>query len=87
MTARVLLPLADAEPPGVLTVLRAQEAAFARFWAMARLLDFDFEWVLPDRGPRFRATAARMREELERRSCAVRSTASGAGDARDRTQR
>jgi glyoxylase-like metal-dependent hydrolase (beta-lactamase superfamily II)/ferredoxin len=34
--------------------------------SMRRLLDFDFEWVLPGHGPRLQAPAARMREALER---------------------
>jgi glyoxylase-like metal-dependent hydrolase (beta-lactamase superfamily II)/ferredoxin len=34
--------------------------------SMERLLAFDFEWVLPGHGPRFHASAPRMRAELER---------------------
>ena len=34
--------------------------------SMARLLDFDFEWVLPGHGARLHAPKGRMREELER---------------------
>jgi glyoxylase-like metal-dependent hydrolase (beta-lactamase superfamily II)/ferredoxin len=34
--------------------------------SMERLLAFDFEWVLPGHGPRFHASRARTREELEK---------------------
>jgi glyoxylase-like metal-dependent hydrolase (beta-lactamase superfamily II)/ferredoxin len=34
--------------------------------SMAKLLDFDFEWVLPGHGARFHAPKERMRHELER---------------------
>jgi glyoxylase-like metal-dependent hydrolase (beta-lactamase superfamily II) len=34
--------------------------------SMEKLLAFDFEWVLPGHGPRFRAPAGRMRAEIER---------------------
>ena len=34
--------------------------------SMKKLLEFDFEWVLPGHGPRFHAPAGRMRVELER---------------------
>jgi len=34
--------------------------------SMRRLLEFDFEWVLPGHGPRLHAPAARMRQELKR---------------------
>jgi glyoxylase-like metal-dependent hydrolase (beta-lactamase superfamily II)/ferredoxin len=34
--------------------------------SMERLLDFDFEWVLPGHGPRLHAPAARMRAALEK---------------------
>ncbi|HLL84855.1 MAG TPA: hypothetical protein VK420_19455, partial [Longimicrobium sp.] len=35
--------------------------------SMERLLDFDFEWVLPGHGRRFRAPSVKaMREELRR---------------------
>jgi glyoxylase-like metal-dependent hydrolase (beta-lactamase superfamily II)/ferredoxin len=34
--------------------------------SMERLLAFDFEWVLPGHGPPFHASAARMREALEK---------------------
>ncbi|MGO9836735.1 MAG: MBL fold metallo-hydrolase [Polyangiaceae bacterium] len=34
--------------------------------SMERLLDFDFEWVLPGHGPRFHAPATRMRAALEK---------------------
>jgi glyoxylase-like metal-dependent hydrolase (beta-lactamase superfamily II)/ferredoxin len=34
--------------------------------SMERLLDFDFEWVLPGHGPRFHAPPRRMREALEK---------------------
>lgn len=34
--------------------------------SMERLLDIDFEWVLPGHGPRFHAPAARMRAALEK---------------------
>ncbi|HEY6461486.1 MAG TPA: MBL fold metallo-hydrolase [Polyangiaceae bacterium] len=33
--------------------------------SMERLLAYDFEWVLPGHGPRFHASASRMRAELE----------------------
>ncbi len=34
--------------------------------SMKKLLAFDFEWVLPGHGPRFHASARRMRIELEK---------------------
>ena len=34
--------------------------------SMAKLLAFDFEWVLPGHGPRFHAPARKMRAELEK---------------------
>ena len=34
--------------------------------SMKKLLAFDFEWVLPGHGPRFHASARRMRVELEK---------------------
>ncbi len=34
--------------------------------SMEKLLAFDFEWVLPGHGPRFRAPARGMRSEIER---------------------
>jgi len=51
--------------------LEAGEGVCWYSWAeqtrsMEKLLAFDFEWVLPGHGPRFRAPARRMRAEIER---------------------